>query len=162
MLFLLWIYLWRKVKRRRENGQISTSCVKLIGLGICFINFISLCILTCYLSAQNQVTQPLPQSDISQEIETFLLSPTQKFTAIGQDINCKQKRIITPSDFDEISGNGKFAYVWYGASMQYICSALTALRMLKRRRLDETLIVRDSHLQYMYVVSLSTNRKNCS
>ena len=63
------------------------------------------------------------------------LKHTNRYTHHGYDINCWQRPLDTDRrNFDTNIRKKKFAYVWYAASNPYLCSALTAFKLLKKAR----------------------------
>ena len=74
-----------------------------------------------------------------EKLEEFISSENQRYTAMGKEINCQQKPLNNgafKSDIvSSLQENVRYAYVWYVASLQYLCSALTAMRLLRKARL---------------------------
>ena len=64
--------------------------------------------------------------------------PNLRFARKGAAINCLQKPLTDPSNFDDdLATNNatkRFAYAWYVARPAYLCSAIAALKNLKEIR----------------------------
>ena len=64
--------------------------------------------------------------------------PNLRYARKGAAINCLQKPLTDPSNFDNdlVTNNAskRFAYAWYVARPAYLCSAIAALKHLKEIR----------------------------
>jgi hypothetical protein len=60
----------------------------------------------------------------------------------GDDLNCGQAPLdsVDPSMTSSL-GQKRFAYAWYVSRTSYHCSALVALKMLKKVRLKECKVI---------------------
>ena len=134
------------------NQKMGSSCIPLrhvLGL-ILFFSFILTTIITKQQMSWNQETsfrrviaertinvsrRVKIRSQISFKNGTY---PNLKHARTGPAINCLQKPLTDPSNFDSkemIEKNErKYAYAWYVARPAYLCSAIAALKHLKEIR----------------------------
>lgn len=60
--------------------------------------------------------------------------PDMIYSYSGNDINCHQNPLTFPKHEKIMLKDRKFAYVWYVVTLEYSCSALIALKKLKKLR----------------------------
>ena len=89
-------------------------------------------------------------------LHEFLNSSNQRFVLTGNNMNCKQKDL---NNFTAPAKSDRFAYVWYAASLPYLCSALTAFKLLRALR-DKSDLTVDFVLTYVKSDHRSERNRN--